>query len=57
MSFFAGSTAMLALLAMKKGDQTAKSALNLFNIAPYQVPCSDMTSCIKKHLFSRWQHL
>ena len=32
-------------------------ALNLSNITSYPLPYSDITSSIKKHLFTRWQHL
>ena len=30
---------------------------NLPNITSYPLPYSDITSSIKKHLFTRWQHL
>ena len=47
----------IGITGNEKADQAAKSALNLCNITSYPLPYSDITSSIKKHLFTRWQHL
>jgi len=47
----------ISIAGNEKADQAAKSALNLPNITSYPLPYSDITSSIKKHLFTRWQHL
>ena len=46
----------IGITGNEKADQAAKSSLNLPNITSYPLPYSDITS-IKKHLFTRWQHL
>ena len=45
----------IGITGNEKDDQAAKSALP--NITSYPLPYSDITSSIKKHLFTRWQHL
>ena len=47
----------ISIAGNEKADQAAKSALNLPNITSYPLPYSDITSSIKKHLFTSWQHL